>query len=340
MNRRNKSVSVILITAILALGASSALYVRSKFRGFDTIRQDIYYLYVEGKRIISGENPYTRVLEGDMRSNDKYATYLPLFYLLSSASQLAGYRTPRGFVKFWRYVFTFCSIGVGFLIFYILYRGKHPILGLFGALFWFFNRWTLNVAVIAHIEFLPILLLLVSLLMLKDKPGLSLFILGISLAIKHIAVFAVPLYLINIWHRHKGNTLREMLIGIFLVMSVPVAVSLPFIIWNARGFVYSILFSATRDACGHFGVYSIDHVFGIGGITAKIPMLALIVLVYCAFGRREIGIYMAVLFVLSAFLFLNSVLFVQYMCWIVPFIPLAAYNMIDTNYARNMEETQ
>ena len=53
-------------------------------------RPDIFYSYVEGRRLVEGENPYARILLGDMRTNDKYATYFPLFYLFSGGAQLAG----------------------------------------------------------------------------------------------------------------------------------------------------------------------------------------------------------------------------------------------------------
>ncbi len=57
---------------------------------------DIYFIWLEGKRIIAGENPYARVLLGDMRVNDKYATYFPLAYLFLCASSKAWF--PEIFV--------------------------------------------------------------------------------------------------------------------------------------------------------------------------------------------------------------------------------------------------
>lgn len=81
-----------------------------------------------GKRILSGENPYARVLAGDMRENDKYATYFPLLYLLSAAAQWAGLRDYDSWIFFWRQVFFLFTLAVGFLIFHVLYqrRGAAP----------------------------------------------------------------------------------------------------------------------------------------------------------------------------------------------------------------------
>src|SRR5687768_7823003 len=57
----------------------------------DLMMEDIYYIWLEGKRIINGENPYGRVLTGNMRNNDKYATLFPIAYLLSALIQKIGF---------------------------------------------------------------------------------------------------------------------------------------------------------------------------------------------------------------------------------------------------------
>ncbi|MGC9359398.1 MAG: hypothetical protein ACP5G7_03360 [Anaerolineae bacterium] len=71
----------------LCLGVSQPLC------SFDTQGEDIYYAYIEGQRLVAGENPYERILQGGMLTNDKYATYLPLFYLFFARLQMAGWRS-------------------------------------------------------------------------------------------------------------------------------------------------------------------------------------------------------------------------------------------------------
>ena len=69
-----------LIKIFVFLGLSWLLInVTSRFYQHDDKNEDVYYIYLEGKRIIDGENPYERILEGDMRINKKYPTYFPLF---------------------------------------------------------------------------------------------------------------------------------------------------------------------------------------------------------------------------------------------------------------------
>ena len=52
-------------------------------------------------------------------------------------------------------------------------------------------------------------------------------------------------------------------------------------------------------------------------------MLLLVALVLVAAARGEIGRYLAVMLVFATFLDFNTVFFVQYMTWIVPFLVLA-----------------
>ena len=40
----------------------------------DLLEEDMYYIWLEGKRIANGENPYARVLAGNMRNNDDIST--------------------------------------------------------------------------------------------------------------------------------------------------------------------------------------------------------------------------------------------------------------------------
>jgi hypothetical protein len=116
--------------------------------------------------------------------------------------------------------------------------------------------------------------------------------------------------------------------------------SLPFIIWNAEGFFRSIIFSATRYATNHFKVASFDQLLAedvpnFVGIPAKLPMLFLMALVYIVALRHRMGRYAAALLILSIFVEFNSVLFRQYMTWIVPFVPLAVSDMLSAYPARS-----
>ncbi len=56
-----------------------------------------------------------------------------------------------------------------------------------------------------------------------------------------------------------------------------------------------------------------------------------IALIYLSTLRRQLGIYTSSLLTMSVFIDFNSVLFLQYMCWAVPFIPLCVCDQMHSN---------
>ena len=311
------------------------------FGEYNTEGHDIYYGWLEGKRILLGENPYARVLQGNMRDNDKYATYFPLFYWLSALIQLLGFKEYSVWISIWQPIFIIFDICIAGLIFYQFSEHKLTFLGLFSALFWLFNRWTLYVNRVAHLDFIPIFFLILSLMIFQKNKYMSFILFSLSLSFKQIAIFLLPLYLIWAWQSSEGNKIEDLSIAALLILSIPAIISLPFIVWNAEGFFKSILFSATRKPdLGHISAASLDSLIGqrnldFIGIRAKLPMFLLMGLVFLIAGKRQIGIYTSSLLTMSVFINFNSVLFLQYFCWVIPFIPLTICEAIATNKQNN-----
>jgi len=232
-----------LLFVFAAIAVTGIFLHKAQWQPVDKVdTQDVYYIYLEGYRIIHHENPYERVLGGNMRNNEKYATYFPLFYVIGGASQLAGLRNFPEWLAFWRIVFLACVVGIAYFIFHACQARNEPLLGLFGATFWLFNRWTLEVTSISHIDFLPLLLLLVSLYLLPRRFSLGCILFGVSLALKQIAIFALPLYLVWGWQVDRKDRNRHLVKALILVSIVPVVISLPFLAWNAEGYLKSVLF--------------------------------------------------------------------------------------------------
>ncbi|NEO99678.1 MAG: hypothetical protein F6K58_13565 [Symploca sp. SIO2E9] len=331
-NQKFVGFTCLLIITLVGIGVVFSIQLWD----YNTEQEDIYYIWLEGKRILSGENPYARILSGDMRDNDKYATYFPLFYLLSALTQLLGFKEYSTWVYLWRHIFQVFNLGISHLIFYQFYKNKILILGLFASFFWYLNRWTIHVNQIAHIDFVSIFFLLLSLAIIDKYKYLSFLFFGLSLSLKQIAIFLLPLYLIWAWQESEKDKLERTVKSLLLILVIPLVTSLPFIIWNAEGFFKSIIFSATRSPAGHLGVPSIDELIGLVipefvGIKAKLPMLLIMSLVFIGAIKRQIGIYTSVLLTMVVFVDFNSVLFRQYLCWVVPFIPLAICDRIFTN---------
>ena len=98
---------------------------------------DMYHMWKEGERIISGENTYERTLLGDMKENKKYATQFPLFYLFSASAQILGFDEYPEWLLFWQKVFFIFNIGIAYFIFHIIYfRYKWPLFAIFSSLVW------------------------------------------------------------------------------------------------------------------------------------------------------------------------------------------------------------
>lgn len=301
----------------------------------DLMGQDIYYIWLEGKRIVAGENPYARVLASDMRANDKYATYFPLAYLFSALAQKLGLPEFLDWLYLWRPLSFSFHMGIVALALHYFYRRGLWLFGFVAAATLLLGRWSIYIARVHHLEFAAIFFLLLSLILLSERPRLALLAFSISLGIKQIAIFLLPVYLIYLWNKgDHANRLREVGQGCLIILSVPVLTSLPFLIWNAEGFSKSILFSATRSGSLHVdGAPSLDVIFAqrltwVVGLKAKLPMLLLMGLIYLSFLKERVTIFATSALVMMVFLYFNSVLFLQYFLWPLSLTLLALVELV------------
>ena len=329
---QHRTIAIVCLLVILLAGTA----VNVRFWQIDTQDEDIYYAWVEGGRILNGENPYARVLAGNMLENDKYATYFPLFYELSALTEWTGLRDYEPWIGFWRVIFLAFNLAIAAALFLLVYPRGKLLAAIFAAAFWLFNRWTLHVSAIAHLDFVPIFMLLASLGLFRKHRWAALVLFSLSLAVKQIGIFLAPLYLVWTWQaiEAKHDRLKQTLLAALVIASVPVLTALPFLIWNAEGFAKSMLFSVTRIPVDHFGTVSIDALLGWTGVPGKLPMLALMLLVTALAWRGKIGPYTGALLVMATFVNYNAVLFPQYLVWVVPFIPLVMCDVWDAMQAK------
>jgi uncharacterized membrane protein len=321
-NRKNFLLGLLLIS--LSIVALYRVYTLNKqpgnYRG-----NDIYHIWSDGYEIAHGVNPYSKIHGSDMLKNNKYSTYLPGFFLLVSTYVSLGYETFDEWLKFWRPLSFLIHCSLGLLIFCALFYKSGLVMGLFGANFWLLSRWPISVMNSGQIDLLTIMIVLLALLVLPHKRRLALVIFGASLSIKQIGIFMLPVFLLYCadlkapWR----ETLRTGIYNLMAIALIPFLTSLPFLIWDAKGLLMSILFSATRSPGGHIKVPSIDEILGYVGLVAKIPMLTMLVLLYLAVMFRKIGLFSASLAVYLVFMSFNSVIFKQYMPWFCAFVGLA-----------------
>jgi hypothetical protein len=194
-----------------------ALRVHLRFWSMDTVASDPYYSSVEGRRI----------LHGDMQENNKYATYFPLFYEASALVQRMELRQYQEWIDFWRDIFLAFNIATGVALCSTLFSKGTWALALLAMPFWYFNRWTLNVSYTVALDFIPILLMIVSLALFGKYRKTSLLLFSFSLAIKQIAIFLAPLFLI--WEYQDTRSIRKTLLAGLWIAALPLLASLPFL---------------------------------------------------------------------------------------------------------------
>jgi len=286
--------------------------------------QDIYLVYEEGRNLSQGQNPYARAAEiEETRWNSALPTYLPIIYYGSWATHEIGLTKIYPWLGVWRRIFLLFNLATAYLLFIIPHhRHNATVLGIFAALFWLFNRWTLYVTTIYHFNFIPIFFLVLSLSLLPKRKTAAYLFFGLSLGLKHNAIFLTPIYLIWAWQENKEKPIRSVLAAGLTIASIPVLASLPFLILSFEGFVKSLLISLTRYPETQLGVLSLDAFMGWVGLPAKIPMLIMILLTYWAAWKGKLKPFTAGLLVMLVFVDFHSVLFRHYMAWVIPLLPL------------------
>ena len=314
--------NILPLMGLIILLLSGAILVR-QFIGLEINNSmDTYYTWVEGNRILEGENPYSRIHTGNMQENRKYATYFPLFYELSALSVLLGLDTLSSWSIFWRTIISIFHLEISILIYVVFIKRGYTLLGLFSALFWIFYRWPLYDLRFANIESIPIFFLIVSILLFDQHPRFSLFMYSLSLAIKQIGIFLLPLFIIWILKNRRRDSIKSTLISVGLIASGPLISSIPFLFWDLSGFVKSIWFSVTRQAASHMAAPSIDTLFHWESFVGRLPMLTLLALFFILAWKTKIGKFSSAFIVMTVFIGYNPVLFLQYFTWMSVLVPL------------------
>ena len=334
-----KQKKLLIIEAATIVLVLCLLYIVDKgnFRpsSFYFDSEDIYYEYQAAKELYHKANPYQRILQSNMIENDKYATLLPLYYYFLVFVRVFSHNEFDNFISNMRWVlFAFQSLGG--LLLYLMYRRENKkLLGFAVAAIYLFNSWTLETFLLLKQDLVSIALLLASLYFLGKKSRLSYFLYGLSLGIKHIGVFALPLFLIPLIY--KERTLREF-IGDLIALGVPIILpAVPFLLADAPSFLRSMLFSFTRDSSGSIVRFGYERLLvnysdsGLNGEPAELflPRIPLAVATLVNFlllvTKRMPKIYFVLTGILIFAVF-NPVVFNQYIAWLPPLI-FAAFAM-------------
>ncbi|MCG8571750.1 MAG: hypothetical protein MJB14_16565 [Spirochaetes bacterium] len=303
---------------------SLCFYICLKYTTIEKMdKEDIYWVYYEGKNLLDGINPYEKILLGNMRENNKYATYFPPIYLLSMLTQKIGYSDFDNFVLFWRKIVLIFHLALGLLLFHTIYKDNNYLFAIFTFCFYCLNRWSLLVIQITHFDFIALFLFILSLLFLQKKmKNFALLAFGLSIAVKHMAVYVGPIFLIWVWHDSQDKKLKNTIIASSIIAAPVFFTSLPFMLWSLLGYIKSILFSLTRNPRSHFSVNSFDAILGLFGFKGRMVYFLLLIIIFIIYYQKKLPLYFTVLLIFSVFINFNTVLFMQYIVWLVPLLPL------------------
>ena len=323
-----ETIAIIILILILIAGAWVHTSLWETRRG-DPTELDIFSVFREGARLYNSTNPYERVLAGNLAENADYATYLPVIYILSWLTRAAGLSVFSDWLALWQVIFLIFNLLIASALFLIPFRQRITVFfAVFAACFWLFNRWSADIAISNDYDFIPIFFLILSVTLFDRHRLLSCLLLGLSIGLKHLSIFLLPVYLIWVWKESNPRSIKPVLSAGLAVIGIPLLVSLPFIVWNWRGFILSILFSVTRNPSDTFEALSIDALLGWSGLPARIFLLGMIGLVYIVAWKEKVSRYLAALLFSAIIVDFNSVLYSSYFAWVVPFMLLSASELL------------
>ncbi len=293
---------------------------------------DIQFEIFSARQLSSGENPYSKILKGNLLINDKYPTLFPLYYQYLALLDNIGGNYFENTIDMHRQVI-FASQVIGAIAIYLIFRReKRYFVGALAAAFFVFNKWTLANVMDAKQDIIAIAALMIALYFFtsKNKKGLyaAAFFYGISMGIKHLGIFVSPIFLIPIIY--KKINFRETLVYALLFLVPTIFISLPIILDSPDGFFYSIMFSFTRIPTYKDGKYVYDSLvlYNVGVennnifyyMLPRIPLVIFIGLNSILVLMKKIPIFVYCLASIFIFVALNPTLIDQYFTWITPFV--------------------
>ncbi len=330
-NKASKNyLGIILEAALLILIFKLAMVVNmSNYKlvwEFD--RADIKQEYLASVDITSGRNPYNKILDGDLLINRKYTTLFPLYYYFLALIIYYSNYVFEAFMGNYRLVLFFFE-AISFLFIYLYFRRVNlKLLGILAASFFILNRWTIDLMADAKQDIVAIAFIVVSLYFFKTKIKLSYLLYGISLGIKHLGIFILPVYFTPIIY--KTRSLKMFLLDLSLIISPILVPSIPFLLDNLKSFVFSIVFSITRKPATTSVPFGYDKVLVFYNVGVKnnkviyylVPRIPLVIfssinLILLFLKKVPVNFYVSSsIFIFIAF---NPVLFDQYLTWVTPF---------------------
>lgn len=283
--------------------------------------KDIASYLHRGQQIVEGSNPYSCVLEEG--SCIGYPAHLPGMYLVAAGFVAAGVNDLSDWTMAWRPLVFAAWLSIGALLFVYIFKRKKPALAVAVLGFWLFNRWSLEVLRIAHTDFFGVLFLLLAVILAWRWPRRAALLFGASLAVKQLALLAAPIFLLTLWRQNNRSWPNKIILAA-LVLALPLAASLPFLIDNPKATLIGWLNVSERDAqVVHGFAPSFDAWLDVTGPGKWLIMIYLLAAAYVAAWHRSINLIEGTFIVMAITMAFAPTLYNQYFVWFVALIPLA-----------------
>lgn len=303
--RRGLLILAAALVLSLALQAAFALTPIRKMR-----KQDCFWMMFESDRLAAGQNPYSRILYDSMERGH-YPTHLPLIYLAAAAPRRLGMISFAPRLNLLRFLNLLATLAVAHLLLRAGRRSAGSPWGVAVAVVWLLNFFTLYVQKVAQVDLIMVWLIALSVAARERNRSLAWFLLGVSLAVKHFGIFLVPLYLA------EEKSVRGAAAGLAWCAAVPLAVSIPFLVWDARGLWVSIAYSGVRGGNNWFTYFLANE-----GFLGRFELLKALALVYLFAWRGRWPLAGAATLLYAFFYLLNPVIYQQYFVYGIFFLLL------------------
>lgn len=319
--------------------------------------RDIYYQHLEAMRLRQGINPYERITGQDLRINEKYPTLFPFSYLLILGLSALGNYDFVVFSFLIRCLILIFELVVSLVIINVSKKRAVPLFGLAGVGFWLFSRWSLYNFAQARLDTIAISLAVLAIFFYKKNSRVFPFlIMSFSLAVKHLGVFVLPLFLFDSLREMKWGQLLQR--GLLLIL-FPLGSALPFLLENTEGLLSSLGFSITRlpetsnigygwevitEQVANFLISKLGLVGTFPGtmlfyVFPRFPLFVAFVFFMVFAYLEKWDKYTVALVGMFTFLSFNPVIFSQYFAWVVPFILLSGihcFSRVKDSYLKNV----
>jgi hypothetical protein len=274
---------------------------------------DIGAIWREGDRLCHSTNPYARIQAHPEKPIKHAPNYLPGLYILACGLEFLGYDSNDKFEALWGPIVLLLqlTLGLGFFIFF--FRRGQAGLAFFALTVWLFSRFSVHTVTSRQPNTLALLPLLLSLVLYDSRKNISLVLFSLSLCMKHVAVFLLPLYLIWCWQ--TGKTRVELARNVAWFTALPALLLLPFLIWDHHSLFQSLLYPTSRPpSLGSYKGYP-EFIANVHQSLPRLLMLLSMCLIYITALRRQLPRLSAAFLVMFCFVAFNPTIFTQYFFW-------------------------